>query len=606
MKKSIKNIICIFLILLMCVMLVVTMNYAKTHVTTSLGKKMEQNMGDGNTPPDMPNNNTENSNMGEPPAKPDSNSNENSKNSTNMENPPEKPNGQNENIKPEDGSSSNKTMQEKPADMNDNSSGKLSYSYYIVFAIECLVMSLSLMYLLMSIFNKKTFKETLCNSDKVVIYALSVVVLTAALTYLSGMLTNKFFLTTSDKMDESTKMQSQNISYSASKEITEDADINEGTFESTKEDQNAILVNGKANVTISNIKVNKTGDSDGGDNTSFYGTNSSILAKSGANLTLKNITVNTDATGANGVFCYGGSATTNNSSSDGTTVNISDSKITTTKDNSGGIMTTGGGTMKASNLEINTAGTSSAAIRTDRGGGNVEVDGGTYTTTGKGSPSIYSTASINVRNATLCAKASEGIVIEGKNSVIIDNCNLVDTNNELNGKSTTYKNIFLYQSMSGDADNGTAKFTAKNSNITTNKGDTFYITNTTASIDLENNSIINNDSTGYFLRAKSDSWGNTGSNGGNVTLTLTNQKAIGNISVDSVSTLNMNIKENSYYEGTINSDNGAKSIKITLDSSSKLKLTEDSYITSLENADASNSNIDFNGYKLYVNGKAIN
>lgn len=76
--------------------------------------------------------------------------------------------------------------------------------------------------------------------------------------------------------------------------------------------------------------------------------------------------------------------------------------------------------------------------------------------------------------------------------------------------------------------------------------------------------------------------------------------------MDSVSTLNMNIKENSYYEGTINSDNGAKSIKITLDSSSKLKLTEDSYITSLENADASNSNIDFNGYKLYVNGKAIN
>ncbi len=59
--------------------------------------------------------------------------------------------------------------------------------------------------------------------------------------------------------------------------------------------------------------------------------------------------------GANGVFSYGGSATTNNSTNDGTTINISNSKITTSKDNSGGIMATGGGIINASNLEINTS-----------------------------------------------------------------------------------------------------------------------------------------------------------------------------------------------------------------------------------------------------------
>lgn len=95
---------------------------------------------------------------------------------------------------------------------------------------------------------------------------------------------------------------------------------------------------------------------------------------------MNNITVTTDATGANGIFSYGGSATTNNSSSDGTSITISDSSITTMKDNSGGIMTTVGGIMNASNLIIQTAGTSSAAIRTDRGGGTVNVDGGTYST----------------------------------------------------------------------------------------------------------------------------------------------------------------------------------------------------------------------------------
>ena len=160
--------------------------------------------------------------------------------------------------------------------------------------------------------------------------------------------------------------------------------------------------------------------------------------------------------------------------------------------------------------------------------------------------------------------------------------------------------------MSGDASNGNATFTAKNSKITTNNGDTFYITNTTATINLTNNTIVNNDSTGNFLRAQKDSWGNTGSNGGNVTLTMTQQNAKGNIVIDSISTLDMTMSENSYYEGTINESNEVKSITLKLDATSKIKLTGNSYITSLEDDDTTYSNIDFNGYKLYVNGVAIN
>jgi hypothetical protein len=399
---------------------------------------------------------------------------------------------------------------------------------------------------------------------------------------------------------------SSSIAYSSKTEITSDITIEDKDYSSETADENALLVDGNIDANISNIEVTKTGDSDGGDNTSFYGINSAIIAKGKANLTLKNITVSTNATGANGVFSYGGSATTNNSSSDGTTVTISDSTITTTKDNSGGIMTTGGGTMNASNLNVTTSGISSAAIRTDRGGGTVTVDGGTYLTQGAGSPTVYSTADVTVNNADLISKISEGIVIEGKNSVTINNCNLTDSNTKLNGQSTTYKNIFLYQSMSGDAADGISEFTAQDSNITTNNGDTFYITNTTATINLTNNTIVNNDSTGNFLRAQKDSWGNSGSNGGIVTLIMNNQEAIGNIVIDSISTLDMTMKTNSYYEGTINGDNSAKSITLKLDASSKIKLTGDSYITALDDSDSSYSNIDFNGYTLYVNGTAIN
>lgn len=47
-----------------------------------------------------------------------------------------------------------------------------------------------------------------------------------------------------------------------------------------------------------------------------------------------------------------------------------------------------------------------------------------------------------------------------------------------------------------------------------------------------------------------------------------------------------------------------KSLK--LDKNSKIKLTSNTYVTSLEDADTTYSNIDLNGYKLYVNGVEIN
>jgi hypothetical protein len=394
---------------------------------------------------------------------------------------------------------------------------------------------------------------------------------------------------------------SKSITYSASKEITKDEDITSGEYSSTKSDENTISFSGNIKSTISNVTVNKEGDSDGGDNTSFYGTNSAIVAKEGANVTIKDVNITTNAKGANGVFSYGGSATTNNSSSDNTTINISDSTITTSKDNSGGIMTTGGGIMNATNLTITTAGTSSAAIRSDRGGGTVNVNKGTYKTTGKGSPAIYSTADITVKNATLISTASEGVVIEGKNSVTLENVELTDTNNELNGQSTTYKNVFLYQSMSGDAANGEAVFTSKKSTIITNKGDSFYVTNTTATINLENNKIVNNDSTGNFLRIQKDSWGKTGSNGGIVTLNLINQEAKGNIVVDSISKLTISLTNGSSIIGAINTSNEGE-VSLSLDKSSSIKLTGNTYVKSLTNEDSTNSNINLNGYKLYVNG----
>lgn len=491
-------------------------------------------------------------------------------------------------------------------EMNKNNKNNDSNIILIVLISEIVLLCISIVvYILGRDKNSEMIiKEEIANNKSNVIYLISIAVLAAIVAVFWILIISSKSSNSGPNNNNNNKQGMNNNSsatYSSAKEITTNEDLSGGTYNSSTADENAISVSGKIESTLSDVTVTKTGDSDGGDNTSFYGTNSAVIAKDGATLTIDGATIATDATGANGVFSYGGSATTNNSSSDNTTVNISNSTITTSKDNSGGIMTTGGGIMNATNLTITTAGTSSAAIRSDRGGGTVIVDKGTYKTTGKGSPAVYSTADITVKNATLIATASEGIVIEGKNSVTLENVKLTDTNNTLNGQSTTYKNIFLYQSMSGDAADGEAVFTSKNSTITTNKGDSFYVTNTTATINLENNTIVNNDSEGNFLRIQKDSWGKSGSNGGDVTLNLTNQKVEGNIVVDSISKLEMNLTNGSIFKGSINSDNEGE-VTLTLDKTSYIILTGDTYVKSLTNADSTNSNINLNGYKLYVNG----
>lgn len=266
-------------------------------------------------------------------------------------------------------------------------------------------------------------------------------------------------------------------------------------------------------------------------------------------------------------------------------------------------MVTGGGTINAKNLTVLTSGNSSAAIRSDRGGGTLTATEGSYKTTGVGSPAIYSTANITVNDASLTATASEGAVFEGANSISLNNVTLTDTNTTLNGNSETYKNIFIYQSMSGDASEGTASFTSKNSDIITNKGDTIFVTNTTATISLENNNITNDD--GDFLRIQTGKWGNSGSNGGNVTMNLINQKVSGNIIVDDISSLDLSLTEGSVLKAAIDTNNEASNIKLSLDSSSVIVLQGDSYVDSLTNEVTDNSNIYLNGYSLYVNGNKV-
>ncbi len=379
--------------------------------------------------------------------------------------------------------------------------------------------------------------------------------------------------------------------------ISEDGTYTDTSYASTGDDENALRVDG-ATVVLDGITVNKsagsTSNTESGD---FYGMNAALLATDGANVTITNATVTSNAQNGNGVFSYGS----------GTIVTISDSTITTYQDNSGGIQTTGGGITYASNLTVETSGNSSAAIRSDRGGGTVVVTGGTYTSNGYNSPAVYSTADITVSDAILTANNSEALVIEGKNSIVLENCTVYGNMSDTKGTSSSENvhNVMIYQSMSGDAAVGTSFFSMTGGTLTSNNGDIFYITNTACTIELSNVTIENLDTNSYLFNITGNSatrgWGTAGSNGAQATITCSNQVLEGDIRVDEISTLALLLSNGSSFTGSINivaNDEGGTAVAnnavVTIEEGCTWTLTQDCVITSLTN----NGTVIFNGYTI--------
>ena len=400
-----------------------------------------------------------------------------------------------------------------------------------------------------------------------------------------------------------------NITYTGATELKAGTTEDSKTYKSEKTDENALLINTKEAVTIAQPIINKTGSSDGGDNCSFYGVNAALLVKGGSTTTIKGGTITSDADGANGVFSYGGNGGHNGGEGDGTTVIVEDTKITTTGGGSGGIMTTGGGVMKAKNLTINTSGRSSAPIRTDRGGGVVTVEGGSYTSSSPGSPVIYSTADVTVSNATLTSNMSEGVCIEGKNSITLNNCEMTVSNTNRNGHAQFLDAIMIYQSFSGDADSGNSHFTMNGGSLTNKKGHLFHVTNTNAIITLTNANLANEDPAKVLLSVCADGWQGAGNK---ATVNVSRQQLDGTILVGSDSELTLTLAEGSSFKGCIsgnitNAEGNSIStepgtVNVTLGDDCTWTLTADTYIASL-NGDT--SRIKTNGHRLFMNGKQI-
>ena len=372
------------------------------------------------------------------------------------------------------------------------------------------------------------------------------------------------------------------------------------TLSSTTSDQSVVYIT-QSGINIINSNLNKAlGDSSNTENSEFYGVNAAVLVNGGG-LTMTDGTITTAAKGANAICA------TNNGK-----VTISGTTITSTGSGSArGLHATYGGKIEANKVNISTKGGSCATLATDRGEGTVTCTECTLSTAGAGSPLIYSTGDITISKTTGTATGAQAVVIEGKNTATIKESSNLKCNAMPNRKTVDQCGVMLYQSMSGDAASGTSTFNCDKSTIEIQSSSSvyssapmFFITNTQAKINLEECTFKYG--SGVFLKAAGTSeWGSSGSNGGVVTLTLTNQDIEGDIIVDSISSLTINLVGSSI-KGKINEANTAAKLAINLDSDSKITLTGNSYYTSIVNEKTDGTNLINGTYKwTYTEEKEV-
>ena len=226
-----------------------------------------------------------------------------------------------------------------------------------------------------------------------------------------------------------------------------------------------------------------------------------------------------------------------------------------------------------------------------------------------GSPLIYSTGDITIIRTNGTSTGSQISVIEGKNKVTIkDNCNV-----KCNGYGGMNDNcgFLIYQSQPGDPSIDRSNFICENSNVeilsSSNVYSTapfFYITNTLTQISLKNCTFTYG-SRLFINASQNDHWGTRGENGADVILNLENQNIEGDLLVDELSELQINMK-NSTIKGAINNAGNASVLKITLDSDSSIIFTSNSYYTSISNGDATGKNIINGSYNFSHYNSTIN
>ncbi|MGB4595173.1 MAG: hypothetical protein WBI14_04650 [Anaerolineaceae bacterium] len=358
------------------------------------------------------------------------------------------------------------------------------------------------------------------------------------------------------------------------------------SFTAVNTDQSAVWTRNTAQLSLLSPSANCSGQSSSLTNSLGSGLNACLLSMEGSTLSLSGGNVTTLGAGSGGLFALGNASK----------VVSNQTSVTTAGDGARGASAENGGSLELNGVNLTTVGPNSSGVSINLGGSNAMLRDTVITTSGANSPCFYSNVTLRTENGSCTASQAEAAIVENNGSLEL-------RDSDLASNVLTRWGVLLYQSTSRDARTAEAEFTMRGGvlNVTDVNSPVFFVTNVNAVITL--GEVLVRTTSGVILKAGGqDNWGTIGENGGSVSLMLTHQELKGDIQTDRLSSVVIQMRENSVLEGAINPVDTARSLALSLDATSSWTLTRNSYVPQISGVvlvDNRVVNITGNNFNLY-------
>jgi hypothetical protein len=329
-------------------------------------------------------------------------------------------------------------------------------------------------------------------------------------------------------------------------------------LESMEQGSSVIYATNEADLILTKLRMNKTSGSVMDDDRRETGVNSALLADNGSHVRVEDCEVTSHSSNSDGITMCG----------QGTIATVQEGKVTTYKSGSAGIVANHNAVITVFKTEVVTASNQSPSFYTIDNG-QIDITEAFGQSAGQASPLFHSSG---IMTATKCRMTSAKWTIGNVENGILT---LVKNDVKAGGISG-----FLVYGTKSKAAYGTL-ILAKNS-ISVAEGPLFLVTN----IDDANITVAGNNKISLkgkeLMSVRSDDWGVKGANGGHATLTVGKQSLKGNIEVDSISSLTVNLIKKGKLDGQINKvENRCAQVNVNLAAGSSWTSKGDSYISSI-------------------------
>lgn len=330
------------------------------------------------------------------------------------------------------------------------------------------------------------------------------------------------------------------------------------TLEALDPVSSVVYATNEVSLVLTRMHLNKTSGISNEADRRQTGYNSAVLADGGSKVRVEYCTVASHVAQADGLTASG----------EGTRIIIDDGTITTNRGASAAVCAIHKGEITVDKADINTYANQSPSFFSLDGGKVTATEVKSYNT-GQGSPVFFASGEIY---ATKCLVEAARWTIGSVDGGLL---NLNDNEMTAGGVSG-----FLVYGAKEKADKSCLLLT-KNK-ITVPEGPLFLVTNVSDAEIYVNNNKINSKSK-ELMSVRSDDWGVKGSNGGHAVLTLEKQALGGDINVDSISSLTVQLKKGGKLSGNINKvENRCAEVRVKLSAGSAWTSKGDSFLTSVE------------------------